>query len=156
MANCGVLETLAKGDVKFHIQCGTKSVVFTLHDCLHAPMAPINFLSIGTMQERWMHIHFNEDATVIHFPSNHPTLAGLSFTAAVVCRLSFLHCDFVPPDLPIYDGTEVAFPTFPVVEKTPALWHHRFGHLGVDATHALLMKDYTTGIEWSGSLTLSE
>ena len=155
-ANCGVLETLAKGDVKFCIQCGMKSVVFTLHDCLHAPMAPINLLSVGTMQERRMRVHFNEDATVIHFPSNHPTLAGLSFTAAVVRRLSFLHCDFVPPDLPISDGTEVAFPTFPVVEKKPALWHCRFGHLGVDATRALLTKDYVTGIEWSGSLMLSE
>jgi len=37
--------------------------------------------SVGVMQERRMHIHFNEDATVIHFPSDHPVLAGLSFQA---------------------------------------------------------------------------
>jgi hypothetical protein len=98
----------------------------------------------------------NEDMTVIHFPSNHPTLTCLFFTATVVCHLSFLHCDFVPPDLTISDGTQVAFPTFPVVEKTPALWHCQFGHLGIDATNALLTKDYATGVDWSGSLTLSE
>jgi hypothetical protein len=46
-ANCGILETLAKGDIKFRVQCGTKSVVFTLCDCLH----PVNLLSVGTMQE---------------------------------------------------------------------------------------------------------
>jgi len=130
--------------------------LFTLRDCLHAPGAPINLLSVGTMQEQRMCVHFNEDVTIIHFPSDHPTLAGLSFTATVVHRLSFLHCDFISPDLPVSDGTEVVFPTFPVVEKTPTLWHHRFGHLSIDATRALLMKDYATGIDWSGSLALSE
>jgi len=49
-ANCGILETFAKGDIKFHIQCGNRSIVFTLHDCLHAPGAPINLLSVGTMK----------------------------------------------------------------------------------------------------------
>jgi len=50
-ANCGILETLAKGDVKFHVKCGSTTVVFVLHNCLHAPSAPINLLSVGAMQE---------------------------------------------------------------------------------------------------------
>jgi len=83
-ANCGILETLAKGDVKFRVQCGTQSVIFTLRDCLHAPSAPINLLSVGAMQERRMRIHFDEDTTVIHFPSDHPILAGLTVQATVL------------------------------------------------------------------------
>jgi len=108
------------------------------------------------MQEKRMCVHFNEDVTIIHFPLDHPSLAGLSFKATVIRHLSFLSCDFVLPDLLISDGSEVAFPTFPVVEKTPVLWHRRFGHLGLDATWAIPTKDYATGIEWSGPLDLSE
>ena len=50
-ANCGVLETFAKGNVKFQIQCCSQPIVFTLWDCLHAPDAPINLLSVSSMQE---------------------------------------------------------------------------------------------------------
>ena len=103
-----------------------------------------------------MCIHFDEDSTMIHFPLNHPDLAGLFFKATVLHCLSFLHCDFVLPTVPVSDGTEVAFPTFPVVEKTPSLWHHRFGHLGIDAICALLNKNYTEGIDWTGPLVFSE
>jgi len=83
-ANCGILETLAKGDVKFRVKCGTKSIVLVLCDCLHAPSAPINLLLVGAMQERRMHIHFDEDTTIIHFPTDHPILSGLSVQATVV------------------------------------------------------------------------
>ena len=155
-ANCGILETLAKGDVKFRIRCGQHSIVFVLCDCLHAPTALINLLSVGAMQEQQMRIHFNEDDTIIHFPSNHPSLAGLSFTATVIRCLSFLDCNFVLPNIQVSDGSEVAFPTFLVVEKTPILWHCHFGHLSLDATWALLMKDYATGVNWTGPLDLSE
>jgi len=155
-ANCGVLETLAKGNVKFHVQCGSQSVVFVLRDCLHTPSAPINLLSVGAMQEHHMHVHFNEDITTIHFPSDHPILSGLSVHATVICRLSFLQCDFLVPPVPVTDGTEVAFPTFQVPDQTPALWHRRLCHLGLDATKAILMKEYATGIEWSGSFDHSD
>lgn len=155
-ANCGVLETLAKGDVKVRLQCGTQSIVLVLQDCLHAPSAPINLMSVGAMQEHRMRIHFNEDATVIHFPSDHPLLAGLSFQATVLRRLSFLQCDFITPDPPISDGSEVAFPIFPVVELTPELWHCRLGHLGLDATRAILTKGYATGVDWSGTINFSD
>ena len=60
------------------------------------------------------------------------------------------------PNIQVFDGSEVAFPTFLVVEKTPILWHCRFGHLNLDATQALLMKDYATGVNWTGPLDLSE
>jgi hypothetical protein len=153
--NCGTLETLANGDVKVRLLCGTQSIILVFRDCLPPPSAPINLISVGAMQERQMRVHFNEDTTVIHFPSDHPSLAGLSFQATVHRWLSFLQCDFIIPTPPITDGTEVAFPTFPIVEQTPALWHRRFGHLGVEATRAVLTKNYATGVNWSGALELS-
>jgi len=155
-ANCGVLETLAKGDVKFCIKCGSQSVVIVLKDCLHAPSAPINLLSVGEMQEQCMCVHFDEDITTIHFPSDHPILAGLNVQATIISHLSFLQCHFLAPTAPVMDGTEVAFPTFQIPEKTPVLWHRRLCHLGMDATRAILTKNYAMGVEWSGPLDHSD
>ena len=104
------------------------------------------------MQEHRMHVHFNKDATIIHFLSDHLLLAGLSFQVTVLRRLSFLQCEFLVPDPLLTDGTEVTFPTFLVVEQTLAIWHCQLGHLGINATHTVLTKDYTTGVNWSGSI----
>lgn len=155
-ANCGILETLAKGNVKFRDQCGSRSVVFVLCDCLHVLSTPINLLSVSAMQEHQMQIHFNEDSTIIHFPSDHPILTGLLFQASVVHCLSFLKCDFLSHTPSVSDGTEVAFPTFPVLTKTLSLWHRHLGHLGVDATRAVLTKNYAMGVDWTGPLDLSD
>jgi len=86
------------------------------------------------MQERCMRVHFDEEATFIHFPSDHPILAGLNIQVTVLHRLSFLKCDFLVPPTPLTDGMEVAFPTFQVPEKTSMLWHRCLCHLGMDAT----------------------
>ena len=53
-ANCGILKTLACGDVKFHVPFGQQQIILTLRDCLHAPDAPLNLLSVGAMQEKHM------------------------------------------------------------------------------------------------------
>lgn len=103
-----------------------------------------------------MCVHFDEDATIICFPADHSTLAGLSTNAAVLQHLSCLQCDFLIPPVPVMDGTEVTFPTFQKPEKTPALWHCCLCHLGMDATHAVLTKDYTTGVDWSGPFDRSD
>jgi hypothetical protein len=150
-ANCGILNTLARGDVKFRVSFGQQQIILTLRDCLHAPDAPLNLLSVGAMQEKRMRIHFNEEETIIHFPSDHPVLSRHSINAVVFRRLSFLQCDFLPIELPLSDGSELAFPTFAKVELTPALWHRRLGHIGIDATRAVLTKNYAEGVVWTGS-----
>lgn len=81
-------------------------------DCLCAPSALINLLLVSVMQEHCMCVHFDEDATIICFPADHSTLAGLSTNAAVLQHLSCLQCDFLIPPVPVMDGTEVTFPTF--------------------------------------------
>jgi hypothetical protein len=149
-ANCGTLRTLARGDVKFRAHCGSHSIIISLRDCLHAPDVPLNLLSVGALQERKMCLVFDYDKTTIHFPSDSP-LAGMSFDALFYRRLSFLSCDFILPNPVTTPSTDLALPVFPRVELTPDLWHRRFGHLGRDATRAVLTKNYVTGVEFKGA-----
>ena len=58
MANCGSLQALGTGDVSFHSPYGEHTVLFTLHGCLHAPDAPINLLSVGSLVEHGMSAPF--------------------------------------------------------------------------------------------------
>ena len=53
-ANCGSLEALGTGDVEFQYPFGDRQVIFTLRNCLYAPSAPINLLSVGALAERGM------------------------------------------------------------------------------------------------------
>jgi len=108
------------------------------------------------MQERCMHVHFDEDATIIYFPSDHPVLTGLHVRVMVMRHLSFLKCGFLIPPASLTDGTEVTFPTFQVPEKTSVLWHCRLCHLGMDATQAVLTKNYAMGVDWTGTFDLSK
>ena len=151
MANCGILNMLAHGDVKFSVPFGDQRIILILCNCLHAPNAPLNLLSVGAMQEKHMCIHFNEDHMVIHFPSNHPVSSGHTINAVVFCHLSFLQCEFLQAELPVSDGSEFTFPTFTKVELTTELWHHRLGHIGVNAMCGVLTKNYVEGIDWTGS-----
>jgi hypothetical protein len=48
-ANHGVLLTKASGDCLVHLSMGGVSTVIKLRDCLHAPSACINLLSVGRM-----------------------------------------------------------------------------------------------------------
>jgi len=66
---------LACGDVKFLVPFGQEQIILTLCDCLLAPDAPLNLLSVGAMQEKYMQIHFNEEHMIIHFPSDHLVLS---------------------------------------------------------------------------------
>lgn len=133
--NCGALCTLAHGDVKFRVQCGSDSIVVTLRNCLHAPDVPLNLLSVGALQERRMKLVFEYDKTTIHFPINSP-LAHLYFVAKFYRCLSFLPCDFILLPMVLGASANFALPVFPHIELTPDCWHWRFGHLGRDATYS--------------------
>jgi hypothetical protein len=86
-ANCGLLTTLAIGDVKIKLLLGDhRTVIWTLKNCLHAPDVPINLISVGALQEHHMSINFSFQKTTISFPIDHPHLSGLSFDAYVTRR----------------------------------------------------------------------
>jgi hypothetical protein len=117
---------------------------------------------VGALTEKGAIFTFSKGQTVISFPSDHPVLPSFSFNATVSNRLSFLNCDFVLPPLSFtpslpappsslldLDDTALAA-VFPQVSLTPELWHRRFGHLGLEATWAVLTKSYATGVEYSG------
>ena len=164
-ANCGYLQTLARGTARFRVSSGGRSVVFILNDCLHAPDAPINLISVGALAEKDVTCSFSKDSTIISLPVTHPTLSSFSFSAVVLHRLSFLKCDFLLPPVspsaslsdplsPLVELSDTALvAVFPQVSLTPELWHRRFGHLGLAATRAVLTNDYATGTEFVGSFS---
>ena len=108
--------------------------------------------------------------TKISYPVDHAVLPGLSFSATVSNRLSFLKLDFVAPLVPVPTsaspaGTaglhQISAPlsvlatsspvsssafSFPRLKLDSMLWHRRFGHIGMDATRAALTKNYVTGV----------
>ena len=173
-ANCGSLDALGSGDVEFRYPFGDRSIVFTLRNCLYAPTAPINLLSVGALVERGMSCLFSPGGIMkVFFPSDHPKFPGLTFSAAVSHRLSFLQLMFLPPvdpsaplafpaaltspDTVDPSSLPVSFPTtqlsFPRLKLDSMLWHRRFGHIGMDATRAALSKNYVTGAKLDGSFT---
>ena len=127
-ANCGFLETLAVGDVKFNMKLSNgRTIIWTLKNCLHAPMVPINLISVGALQEHHLSVSFSYQKTTVYFPTDHPDLSGLSFEATVHRRLSLLDLDFiVTPSVdpvPVPMPTPIACPVFPVLPLTVDLWH---------------------------------
>ena len=170
-ANCGSLDALGTGDVEFRHPFGDKFVTFTLRGCLYAPSAPINLLSVGALVERGMSCLFSPGGiTKVFFPEEHPKFPGLTFSATVASRLSFLKLVFLPPALPVAPcafparvspaggvslshppSSAPAPPSFPRLKLDSMLWHRRFGHIGMDATRAALTKNYVTGIKLEGS-----
>ena len=95
------------------------------------------------------------------FSGDHSLLPGLEFCATVANRLSFLKLDFSSPSSSLLTTAfpasvpALAHPTpspstlsFPRIKLDSMLWHHRFGHLGMEATRAALMKNYVTGVHF--------
>ncbi|KAF5374000.1 hypothetical protein D9615_009908 [Tricholomella constricta] len=119
-ANCGTLTTLAKGEVRFRINMDGTDQVICLRDCLHAPDVPINLLSVGSLAEKDMRLVFEKNTTSIHFPDSVPHLSEHPINATVVCRLSFLHLDFVLPSSTAAPSSLDDFLVFPAIEQQPS------------------------------------
>jgi hypothetical protein len=162
-ANCGTLDALGSGDVAIRVPFGDRIVHLTLKDCLYAPDVPINLFSVGSLQHRRIAIRFEPGLpggsphTELVFPPDHPVLPGYTLLATVYRQLSFLSCDFVRPPLalpalsPVVGLAPPASSVFPRLDLTPALWHRRLGHLGLDAVRALLLSSAVSGVTHTGS-----
>ncbi len=97
-ANCGVLSTLAHGEIRIRVRCSNgKHVVICLLDCLHALAVPMNLISVGTLTERKMFLTFGNNWTSVHFPKDHSSLAGIRFSMKVHGHLSFIDCKILEP-----------------------------------------------------------
>ena len=137
-ANCGFLETLAVGDVKFCMTINGHTILWTFKNCLHAPTVPINLISVGALQEHHLSLTFSYQKTTVSFPTDHPDLTGLSFDATIHRCLSLLDLNYITAPSTDSDTITVvpnlACPVFSVAPVIVDLWHRRFGHLGQDAT----------------------
>lgn len=153
-ANCGVLTTMGRGEVRFRVTCsGGRRVVVSLPDCLHAPSLPVNLVSVGALTERKMSVVFEDTVTTFHFPKDHPVLDGVYFTSPSRNHLTFM--DVTILNAPSEDLSEAAFLSslapFPKPKLTSFHWHSRFGHPSHDVTHKALTKDlYVVAPQWTG------
>jgi hypothetical protein len=141
----------------------SQDIILHLKDCLHAPSTPINLWSVGTFQERHIPIHFEVDPprTVIRFPSTHTTFPGMEIIASFHHCLSFLNTEYVVPNwTPSIPAVPVPSALIAQTFKYPALmqqlWHRCLGHIGQDATRAVLTKDYVTGVKFDGCLSYGD
>jgi hypothetical protein len=155
--NSGLLEALAGGDMSFcipyHDQHGqVQQILFTLRNCLYAPDAPVNLISVGALNEQDLVVTFNPGTSMeLSLPPDDLDLPGFTFHATVIQRLSLFHYDFVLPDDDLLKPTDFSAISFPNVVPSPSLWHRQFGHLGKDVTRAALTQDYIQGAVFRGS-----
>ena len=161
MANCGILNMLACGNVKFHVHFhdgGTRTVV--MHDCMHAPDVPINLILVGYLQEQLFHILFHPTGTDIYFSAK-PGQSPLVVEATLLHCLSFLNIEIVlcltlvAPDtlsspLPIsHISHAIPSPSFIPFSKSLELWYCHLGHPGMDSTRHIITKDFIDGINFT-------
>ena len=123
-----------------------QQIFFMLQNCLYAPDAPVNLISVGALNEQGLVVMFNPGTLMeLSLPPDDPDLPGFIFHATVIHRLSLLHYDFVLPDEDLLKPMVFSVLSFPNVVPSPSLWHCHFGHLGEDATWAALTQDYIWG-----------
>ncbi len=153
MANCGVLNTFAMGDAHISVDVGGWTATIILRQCLHAPDAPINLISVGALTENGMYVGFGKHKTTCYFPQTHKGLKNSSFQADVIGRLSFLNCKFIPPPDPenIPPSANAMLPAFQKPDLNAYLWHCRTGHPSQETTkHIVSGKARVKGVKWNG------
>lgn len=159
-ASSGTLTTKAQGMVKLEVEVQsesplTQTVVLSLHDCLHAPDAAMNLLSIGAFIKSHMPISFDRDGFArVNFPSSIASLTGKCFRATIRGQLTFLKCKFLPPPSPIpsdptLPSEALAYTSFTPQEPDYGLWHKHLAHPGIKSTKDLLNGSYVEGVIWN-------
>ncbi len=69
-ANCGILNTFAMGEVHFRKKLSGRTATVILRECLYAPDAPINLISVGAMTENGMYVGFGKKQDNLLFSKN--------------------------------------------------------------------------------------
>ena len=150
-ANLGVLQTRASGTCVAQFTYNGITTKVTLKDCLHAPNAFVNLLSVGRFVTADVSCTFEKGRVVL-------LKKGKSFGhGPMVNKLFLLDVKFLerPVDSPTHVNTSLVFERpssaevalFTKVPETLELWHYRMGHPGEPATVALLKS--TTGASFS-------
>lgn len=135
-ANHGHLETSGRGECVAWVTIeGTRRRArFT--NCLHAPSAMVNLLSVGWMVKQGWAITFRGDPGHCELVYRGTHLGRIPMTGALV----FMDLEFILPPAadaapPIKPPTEIS--AFARVTPTLDIWHARIGHVGGDAVKRL-------------------
>lgn len=155
-AGNGTLRTAALGCMSIQIDLTADETTTKTHlnfnDCLHAPYAPVNIISVSRLVEANFHVVFGKETTKIFFP---PKQGKEPFTkymiAYLIGRLFFIRADFIVPmstDIPkpIEVNPERIILSYDHIPNTTDLWHRHLGYIGQDATRAMINQTYATGI----------
>lgn len=135
-ANHGILQTKASGDclVRFTLKGVTTTV--KLRDCLHAPSAYVNLLSVGRMTAVGSKVACSMDDGKFAIAQRYPDGSRKNiYEGEQSNNLFFVDLEFLYPPCqqPPTESTN-----FVKVVETMDLWHHRMGHIGEEATKSLL------------------
>jgi hypothetical protein len=150
-ANSSSLEILGRGDVSLSFDLPSGPLRLILHGCLFAPDVPVNLLSVCRLVSCGVSCSFQSPGAASLTITR---TGGSSFNLPVQSRggLSWLVCQYTNSFRRLSStGPDLALFTSPPL--TPDLWHQRFCHLGLDATRAVLTKDYVNSISYVGSFT---
>ena len=152
-ANHGILRTLAAGDCLAKVTYDGRSTILKLRDCLHAPDACVNLISVGRMVTSGMACNFKANRVVVLHDGT-PLADG-----PMVGKLFALNIEFIKPppsssSVPTSIDSTDEVACFTRVPVTMDLWHHRLGHIGEAATRQLVKS--TVGVAFSPGDTLSQ
>ena len=157
-ANCGVLTTLARGDVQILLRFRGQTKLVMLKECLHAPDAAVNLLSQGRLDEDGLYITTGGNRATL-FRSTADATGTTQDILIEAPRIGYLYwptIEFVLPSSNLSVDTESTHASLDLlpdlvlyvhVPLTAELWHARLGHAGKDYTSIMLGGRYATGIK---------
>ena len=148
-ANHGVLQMEASDDCLVHFTLKRVTTTIKLRECLHAPSACINLLSVGRMTA------VGSKVGCVFDDGKFQIVKNSDGSHVAICegmqtnnKLYFIDLKFVLPPKPIKSVL------FTKVTESMDLWHHRMGHIGKAATRNLLKS--VKGISFPPGDTLSK
>jgi hypothetical protein len=133
-ANQGILQTKASGDCLVHLTLGSTTTTVKLRDCLQAPSACVNLLSVGRMTAAGSKLgcRMDDGKFVIMWKNVDGSHTNI-YEGKQSGNLYFVNLEFIYPP-----GRRVESVFFKKVIETIDLWHHRMGHIGEEAIRSLL------------------
>ena len=130
MANQGTLLTRGSGECVALLTLGNNRIRLKLKDCLLAPEASLNLLSVSRMVETGWDLHFTGSPAQCQVGRDGVILGTLEMSGHL-CPVSL---EFIPPPQP---AAALHLSAFVPVSSTPDLWHARLGHAGGKASGIL-------------------
>jgi hypothetical protein len=132
-ANHGKLPTMGRGDCVADLSVNGQVFRLRLSDCLHAPGALVNLLSVGRMLKKGWACNFTPFPPRVQLVYNNDVLGDIPMTGNLFfIDLRFIHTNAQAAPSPLNEMS-----AFAQVPLSWDLWHARLGHVGGDAVKRL-------------------